>query len=92
MIQKEPRDNATGVARNVIPTLTFNGPLFEGTSLQFELRYSGNQSLVSCSPSLWAASVHCLPNFLLDNSTSYTATLLKDSLQSLENVGLENIF
>ncbi|MEC7220150.1 MAG: Ig-like domain-containing protein, partial [SAR324 cluster bacterium] len=58
VIQKEPRDNASGVARNTIPTLTFEGLLFEGTKLQFELRYSGNQSLVSCSPSLWAASVH----------------------------------
>ena len=74
VIQKEPRDNATGVARNVIPTLTFDGPLFEGTSLQFQLRYSGNQSRVSCSPFLWAASVHCLPNSLLDNNTSYNAT------------------
>ena len=91
VIQKEPRDNATGVAQNIIPTLTFNGPLFEGTSLSLELRYSGNQSRVSCSPSLWAASVHCLPNSLLDNNTSYTATLLKDSLQSLENLSNDNI-
>ncbi len=91
VIQKEPGDNASGVARNTIPTLTFEGPLFEGTNLQFELRYSGNQSLVSCSPSLWAASVHCLPDSLLDNSTSYTATLLKQSLQSLENLSNDNI-
>ena len=91
VIQKEPKDNASGIARNTIPTLTFEGPLFEGTSLQFELRYSGNQSLVSCSTSLWAASVHCLPNSLLDNNTSYTVTLLKDSLQSLENQSNDNI-
>ena len=47
--------------------------------------------LLSCSTSLWAASIHCLPNSLLDNNTSYTATLLKESLRSLENLSNDNI-